>query len=333
MPRKRARKIFGNGPLRQNLLFGYGMLSDDTEQTCIVLQSLLTAKNHSQIKTDGQYDLNRFRANFAKRLRYWLLGLPSGIGLGTLRSILKLWCGIPPTRSGANSAGNGSAMRSAVLGVIFSEHPKKLLEFTETSSKITHADVRATEGAIAIAVAAAYACQNTKAQFQEQECLTQILSHIKNEELKTQLQKIAPALKQKMSCVEFADSLGLAKGVSGYVCHTVPVALFCWLKHRNDFRKAVTQTIQLGGDTDTVAAIVGALTGITAGADQIPNEWVSKICEWPRSVTWMKQLTTIAASNFDYKTPEIPFLKLLFRNILFIGIVLFHGFRRLAPPY
>ena len=82
------------------------MVSDDTEHTCLVAQALCAAPT----------DADRFARHLARGLRWWLLGLPAGIGSATLRATLKLWLGFPPARSGVFSAGNGPAMRSAILG-------------------------------------------------------------------------------------------------------------------------------------------------------------------------------------------------------------------------
>jgi ADP-ribosylglycohydrolase len=43
MSRRRAEKMFGSRPVRHHFFFGRGMLSDDTEHTCMVGQSLLAA--------------------------------------------------------------------------------------------------------------------------------------------------------------------------------------------------------------------------------------------------------------------------------------------------
>jgi hypothetical protein len=48
------------------------------------------------------------------RLRFWLLGLPAGIGLATGRGIFKLWCVYHPEQAGVFSAGNGPAIFSVV---------------------------------------------------------------------------------------------------------------------------------------------------------------------------------------------------------------------------
>src|SRR5207247_666335 len=99
---RRAAKMFGP-PNRQRFFFGRGMVSDDTEHTCIVAQALIEANS----------DLNAFQRSLARRMRLWLLGVPAGIGIATLRSIIRLWVGISPERSGVFSAGNGPAMRAA----------------------------------------------------------------------------------------------------------------------------------------------------------------------------------------------------------------------------
>ena len=57
----------------------------------------------------------------------------------------------------------------------------------------------------------------------------------------------------------FADTLELDRGVSGYIYHTVPVAIHAWFRYPDDYREAVQAVIRCGGDTDTVAAITGAL--------------------------------------------------------------------------
>ena len=79
-------------------------MSDDTEHTLILVQSLL--KHPS--------DASAFQRTLAWQLRWWLLSVPAGVGLATARACGKLCVGFPPTRSGVFSAGNGPAMRSAI---------------------------------------------------------------------------------------------------------------------------------------------------------------------------------------------------------------------------
>jgi ADP-ribosyl-[dinitrogen reductase] hydrolase len=98
--------------------------------------------------------------------------------------------------------------------------------------------------------------------------------------------------------VELADALGLQRGISGYVYHTVPLALYCWLGHRGNFQRAIEEVIALGGDADSTGAAVGGIAGATLGAAGIPADWLDGLPEWPRSVIWMRWLAERLAQQF-----------------------------------
>lgn len=77
---------------------------DDTEHACLTAMAYLEARG----------DRVKFTAILGRNLRSWLLCLPAGIGMATLRSIVKLRLGISPEKSGVYSAGNGAVMRAVV---------------------------------------------------------------------------------------------------------------------------------------------------------------------------------------------------------------------------
>src|SRR5579871_1653430 len=79
LSRRRARRLFGT-PDRHRFVLGRGMVSDDTEHSCLVLQALC--------RSGG--DVERFRTRLAWSLRVWLQCIPAGMGFATLRAILKL---------------------------------------------------------------------------------------------------------------------------------------------------------------------------------------------------------------------------------------------------
>ena len=59
---------------------------------------------------------------------------------------------------------------------------------------------------------------------------------------------------------------------SGYVVNTLEAALWCLLT-TNNYKECVLKAVNLGEDTDTVAAIAGGLAGALYGYDSIPKEW------------------------------------------------------------
>jgi ADP-ribosylglycohydrolase len=332
LSRRRARRLFGEPPLRHRFLFGRGMVSDDTEHTCLVGQALLRAPD----------DPDRFARSLAWRLRFWLLGLPAGLGRATLRAVVKLWLGFSPQRSGVFSAGNGPAMRAALLGVCLGGDRDRLRAYVRASTRLTHTDPRAERGALLVALAAHHGAVQGPHGIRGETFLQEIRETVPDldEEIRGLLGRMEDHLRRNTSAAVLADALGQQRGVSGYVYHTVPLALYCWLRHPADFRQAVEEVIALGGDADSTGAIVGGLAGATLGASGIPGQWLAGLLEWPRSVAWMRTLAVRLANQFASEGDPIAagplslfWPGLLPRNLLFLLVVLLHALRRGLPPY
>lgn len=66
---------------------------------------------------------------------------------------------------------------------------------------------------------------------------------------------------------------------SGYIVDTLEAVIWCLLT-TNSYSTCVLQAVNLGGDTDTIAAIVGGLAGILYGFSAIPNKWISSIAQY-----------------------------------------------------
>lgn len=63
---------------------------------------------------------------------------------------------------------------------------------------------------------------------------------------------------------------------TGYVVDTLVAAVWC-LMNSKDYADCVLKAVNLGGDTDTIAAVAGGLAGIVYGISNIPQEWLDKI--------------------------------------------------------
>lgn len=327
LSRERAARMFGGAPLRHRLVLGRGLGSDDTEHACMVAQALLARPE----------DAGAFARSLAWRLRGWLVSLPAGVGSATLRATARLWLGFSPERSGVASAGNGPAMRAPVLGVCLAHQPERLESFVRASSVLTHRDALAEDGARVVALAAAQAARHAVAgtEVDAPALLRQLDESVSSPELRDALRTAGSSLERGDSVATLADALGLSRGVTGYTLHTVPVALYAWLRHPGDFRAALEGVILLGGDTDSTGSIVGALAGAQVGPRGIPGEWLAGLVEWPRTPAWLERLAGRLAEQFPSSGeprrsgPQPLFWPgLLPRNLAFLLVVLVHGFRR-----
>jgi ADP-ribosylglycohydrolase len=188
--------------------------------------------------------------------------------------------------------------------------------------------------AVAEAVALAVTCSHHPDHSQLLAILRQLSPE---EEWQDCLAKMESSLERNDPVQEFVDSLGSKNGVSGYALHAVPVALYAWCKYRADFRGALVAVLECGGDTDTVGAIAGALCGASRGPDGIPKDWLNAVADWPRSIGFMRAVAKRLAEQKKSPQPlsEVGYFwpGLVIRNLIFLGTVLLHGFRRLLPPY
>ncbi|WP_367870438.1 ADP-ribosylglycohydrolase family protein [Luteolibacter sp. Populi] len=303
------------GPLRHRFCGRCGMVSDDTEH------ALMTALSLNR----DDHDAKAFARDLARRLRWWFAGIPAGIGLATARSILKLWCGVSPVRSGVWSAGNGPLMRAPVIGVCFSQDAAKRMAFADASTRITHSDPRAAEAARMIAEAAAMASERVQ---DSAEILQVLETMAESAEMKSRLPALREALREDCAVAEFADRIGRKAGfVSGFAPDSAAVALYAWLHHRGDFRATVEAVVASGGDTDTVAFIAGSLAGTDAGVKGMPAEWIDGLRDWPINAHLLRG----DLSDSPIRYPVWPLS--LARNFVFLLVVVGHVFRRALPPY
>jgi ADP-ribosylglycohydrolase len=316
---------------RYQFFFRRGVFSDDTEHACLTSQALL--------RSGG--DVAKFRRDLAKRLRWWAAGLPAGTGRATAKACAKLWLGWSPERSGVWSAGNGPAMRAPILGVCLGSERERLKEFVRASTRMTHTDPKAECGALAVAWAAHRAAETRESAPPASAFVTEVRDLIGAEPAAAKLLESLEAAERNLlegrTTEEFAANLGLSRGVTGYMYHTVPVAIYAFLRYPDDFRAAAQSCIRCGGDTDTVAAIAGALVGARVGKAGIPREWLRGVIDWPRSMRWVEALGERVAEGKWQTAPQrahpLAVWALPTRNALFLSWVLVHAARRLLPPY
>ncbi len=250
-----------------------GTYTDDTEMTILVTESLLE---------NNGCNVNDLGARFAD----WIDWAHS-FGQALRESCSKLKAGVPPTESGSKSAGNGAAMRAGPIGLFFHapDRRKALLECAKVSSRITHTDPRSVAGAATIAAGVAH-CLHHADNFDPKLFLDDI-ADAANEFSPSMADKLRGVYKFRHSNV--AEASG-ALGTGGFVMESVPFAVWCFLTNPDSFEESVITAVNAGGDTDSNAAITGAIAGARHGLDAIPEHWINSLAHPTRGRDYLLNL-------------------------------------------
>jgi ADP-ribosylglycohydrolase len=94
------------------------------------------------------------------------------------------------------------------------------------------------------------------------------------------------ALGKKIEVKEIVHRLG--NGIEAH--RSVPSACCLALTYSPDFQDAIRKAISLGGDTDTIAGMVGAIVGAHVGERGLPEEWIEQLEEGPRGLSFAREL-------------------------------------------
>lgn len=235
-----------------------GTTTDDTDILCLSTESLIDV---------GAFSLD----DLSRRLQLWL-PTSSSYGLATQEAIVRLGQGISPVESGVDSAGNGAIPRAVPLGLVYSseEDADALSRTTRATTHITHKNPKAVAASYGMACALKYLLTVQPGCLRSDHFLTHLADSTRH--LDTELSDSI------LRVGDYTDAkLGLALrdiGNSGYVQHSFPFALYCFLRTTEDLETSVLRAVNAGGDTDSNAAFVGALSGCYHGTSSIPQRWI-----------------------------------------------------------
>lgn len=230
----------------------FGEYTDDTQLTILIAESY--AKHNIFNPED-----------FSKELIKWY-DYKIGAGPSCVNSALNLKKRIKWTESGdSTSIGNGAAMRSAPVGIYRRDNLKLIEEESKLHSMITHKTNEAIAGSMAVAYAVAYCLNHDKIDvndFLEKTAAFVALKSLKLHDKILLIKKI----KNPASAISMLGNSGLAD-------ETVASSLYYFTRNPDNFEKAVLGSVNGGGDTDTISAITGNISGAYNGYSKIPEQF------------------------------------------------------------
>lgn len=171
--------------------------------------------------------------------------------------------------NGLPAAGNGTAMRASPIGLLYRNFDASVLTITaETDAIITHNSVEAKDASKAVVFAhALIANGKTRKDYLIIDILPFLQAGVVKDTLTRALYHLNDNTVPDVALRDLATT-----GNMGYVPETVASAFFCFGASAS-FKECVVMSIKCGGDTDTTAAVAGALAGTYYGLDGIPGEY------------------------------------------------------------
>ena len=244
--------------------------TDDTHMMIGVAESLIRCKGF-----DGEDMARTFVKNYeVEPFRGYGPGPPSIFRL--IRSG-EPWDKAAQRLYGGGSYGNGSAMRVAPIGVFYHDRLDKLKKISHKSSQITHAHNLGKEGAALQAYAIALATNlEPSLSFSRSDFLEKLSTYVEQDIYQQRLKKVLALLTEQNKGKIVAE---LGNGIEAF--NSVPTAIFSFLLHHDSFSEAVLYAVSLGGDTDTIGAMTGAISGAYLGIESIPDSWKEKLENMP----------------------------------------------------
>ncbi len=260
-----------------------GSVTDDTGQALVVARLLLAGGGRVDAATLAAA-LGEWEDEMRRRGSLDLLG-PS-----TRRALADLAAGVPPERSGRSGTTNGAAMRVAPVGVAVGLGPRAgtrtgagpsdvsaLVDAVVGASAVTHGTSVALAGAAA--VAGAVSAGVAGAHFDGAVAVALAASAAAARRgVAVAAPDVARRVAWAVALVAGRDPGEAAGDVvdlvgTGLATHeSVPAAFAVVALHRGDPWAACRYAASLGGDSDTVAAMAGAVAGACRGAAAIPAE-------------------------------------------------------------
>jgi len=164
-------------------------------------------------------------------------------------------------------------MRIAPIGVFYHDDPTMLREIAYKSSQITHAHKLGKEGAALQGYAIALATNlEPQATFDQSGFLARLTDFTEETVYQEKLEKIKVLLSQPDRA---KAAMELGNGIEAF--NFVPATIYSFLIHPDSFAQAILNAVSLGGDTDTIGAMTGAISGAYLGIESIPKSWEGKL--------------------------------------------------------
>jgi ADP-ribosylglycohydrolase len=194
----------------------------------------------------------------------------AGLGSSTLKAFRDLKAGAHWSiagRTGEYAAGNGAAMRIAPLAFFLDAEDSTDRRVVRDVCRITHHNDEAYVGALAVVCTMQTLCGGDPTDAKG--VLDYVVTTLPDTKVRDVLRHVS-----RLAPIRNLQEVAAYTGVSGYVAASVPLSIYIAAVH-DDATEAILGAVGCGGDTDTIASMVGQIMG--AKGHTIPHDWQEKI--------------------------------------------------------
>jgi ADP-ribosylglycohydrolase len=241
--------------------------TDDTEMALGILEVLAA---------DGAIYEDNLAAAFVRRYEQ---NPYRGYGSGSHEILSAIAKGTPWREAasaafdGQGSLGNGGSMRVAPVGAYFADDYDMVVEQARKSAEVTHLHPEGIAGAIAVAVATAWACRRCQSGdiHSSHSMFKIVLAQTPDGETR---RGVVRASEIPLETWEFSVAERLGNGSQVTAPDTVPFCLWSAARNIDDYCESLWRTANVGGDIDTNCAIVGGIVAMAVGEAGLPQPWL-----------------------------------------------------------
>ena len=263
-----------------------GSVTDDTEQALLVASLLVRGRGLAS----GRVALDA--GEFADALLAWedsmiRRGSLDLLGPSTKAALERVRAGEDPLAVGGEGTTNGAAMRVTPIGIAMSTaDPEAFADAVWSSCQVTHATRQGFQSAALVAAAVSLGIDSARSTAPDlRSLLWKALTFVDSLPVRgawaPDPDVVAATRRAMQLAVNPASSslecLAEQVGTSVASAHAIPMAFA--LLARNPSPQALLDAANLGGDTDTIGAIAGAILGAALGVEVLPADSLSRIEE------------------------------------------------------
>jgi ADP-ribosylglycohydrolase len=278
--RRQAIKLFGRVETKFRFARDVAITGFNTSQILMTAQSVVSSGT----------DVDKFDKSFRRRLGGYSFTLPTDMKSTSRWMSRKSLLHLKKPAQASQSLSNDCVIRPLLLVLALHNTNLGTRSWTEHAVANTHKHPLAIQGCHLLAgltnliinergTLNAPAAANFLSQM---ECSSEYVNKLK---------LLVKSLENERSAVAVARQLGWRGFVPGEIVPTVVMSIYCFLRHHQDYRRAVLSAIGLGGDTSTLGAVVGALSGARLGVRRIPSELIKQIPPGHYGTSWIEDLS------------------------------------------